>query len=144
MRSIVVSTLSSVFTSVALLGMSACGDGSRAQPADRELAPLGDDIVDETPEQPAASMGPVAPPDNADDGSSPEGPPDMQPLAPPVTGEGTPGQEPEPLPLPLATGGVSVNGTCTRVCASAATDADATGQVDGWGWENEASCVVSG
>jgi mannan endo-1,4-beta-mannosidase len=140
MRSPVVSALSSVFTSVALLGLSACGEGSAREPAGSELAPPGgDDIVDERLEEPG-SMGPVAPPANVDDGSSPEGTPDVPPLAPPVTGEGTPGEE----QLPLATGGLSINGECRRVCASAETDADAAGALDGWGWENEASCVVSG
>lgn len=141
MRSLVVSALSSVFTSVALFGMSACGDGSAAQPAEHELAPFGgDESVAGMREEPAASMGPVGPSASADDGSSPESTPDLPPLAPPVTGEGTPEQE----PLPLGAGGLSINGACTPVCASAATDADATGQLDGWGWENEASCVVSG
>lgn len=141
MRSFVVSAFSPVLTSLALLGMSACGGGSAAQPAGGELPPLGgDDIVDEMLEAPG-SMGPVAPPASGNEGSSPEGTPDVQPLSPPVTGEVTPGPA---QPVPLATGGLSIDGACTPVCASAATDADATGQLDGWGWENEASCVVSG
>jgi mannan endo-1,4-beta-mannosidase len=45
---------------------------------------------------------------------------------------------------PLSGGGLLVNGTCVPVCASNASDADAMGVTDGWGWENEKSCLVSG
>jgi len=140
MRSLAISA--PVFTSLAVFVLSACGGGSAAEPAGGSgLEPFGSgSTVDEMQEQPAASMGPVAPPVSAAEGSSPEGTPDAPPLAPPLTGEGTPGNV---MPLP-ATGTIAIGGACTPLCASDATDADATGQVDGWGWENEASCVVSG
>jgi hypothetical protein len=40
--------------------------------------------------------------------------------------------------------GLLINGSCVPVCLSSATDADALGVTDGWGWENEKSCLVSG
>jgi len=140
MRSLAISA--PAVTSLALFVLSACGGGPAQEPAGKsELSPFGGgSAVDEMQEPPAASMGPVAPPVSDTDGSSPEGTPDVQPLAPPATGEGTPEQPPSP-----ATGGVAIAGECRPLCASDATDADATtGQLDGWGWENEASCVVSG
>lgn len=45
---------------------------------------------------------------------------------------------------PAASNGLIIDGMCRAVCASAETDADAMGVTDGWGWENEASCVVLG
>jgi len=50
---------------------------------------------------------------------------------------------PDPGPAPdVSDQGFSVGGTCFRGCASEATDPDATGAVDGYGFENNASCVV--
>jgi len=47
--------------------------------------------------------------------------------------------------VPVAGNGLLINGACTALCLSDATDADATtGATDGWGWENEASCLVAG
>lgn len=37
-----------------------------------------------------------------------------------------------------------IGGECFAVCASAETDPDENGVVDGWGYENAASCVVPG
>ena len=39
---------------------------------------------------------------------------------------------------------VDVGGTCHPVCMDGRTDPDDSGMTDGWGCENEASCVVSG
>lgn len=41
-------------------------------------------------------------------------------------------------------GTVDVGGTCFPVCMDDSTDADENGATDGWGWEDEASCVVPG
>jgi hypothetical protein len=60
---------------------------------------------------------------------------DVDPMGEGMSGEG----------LPLPGNGVQINGQCVALCASAATDADPmTGQVDGWGWEDEQSCLVTG
>jgi mannan endo-1,4-beta-mannosidase len=37
-----------------------------------------------------------------------------------------------------------VGGACTLVCADASTDPDAQGQIDGWGFESNRSCLVPG
>jgi hypothetical protein len=58
----------------------------------------------------------------------------------PIAGEGPAGGS----NLPLSGSGISVNGSCFALCASNASDADAMGVTDGWGWENEQSCLVSG
>lgn len=54
--------------------------------------------------------------------------------------------EPPPAPgeLPAESNGLIIDGMCRPLCASAETDADAMGVTDGWGWENETSCVVPG
>lgn len=46
--------------------------------------------------------------------------------------------------MPGSGTGLRVNGRCVPLCASNASDADAMGVTDGWGWENEQSCLVSG
>ena len=61
---------------------------------------------------------------------------DVQPIEP---DEGTPDTS-----APLVGNGVSLGGTCVPLCASSATDADAMGVTDGWGYENDASCLVEG
>jgi hypothetical protein len=45
---------------------------------------------------------------------------------------------------PPAGDGLLIGGTCVPVCLSDATDPDGTGARDGWGWENEQSCLVEG
>jgi len=51
---------------------------------------------------------------------------------PPEGGESTPG------------GTVDIGGTCYPVCMDDSTDDDGTGTLDGWGYENEESCIVPG
>jgi mannan endo-1,4-beta-mannosidase len=63
----------------------------------------------------------------------------VQGLDPGTIDDGTTGDD-----LPLAGNGLLINGTCVPVCMSDATDPDAMGMRDGWGWENEASCLVTG
>jgi len=41
-------------------------------------------------------------------------------------------------------GTVQVGGTCFAVCLDDSTDADAAGVTDGWGYEDDATCVVPG
>lgn len=74
---------------------------------------------------------------NPDPSPPGDGEPDA-PLDPGTPPAETPGGE------PLTRPGLSVDGRCFAVCASAATDADASGQTDGWGWEDAASCLVAG
>lgn len=71
------------------------------------------------------------------DPGSGEGEQDVQGLDP-TTAEDDVGAD-----TPLGPG-LLVNGTCFAVCASDASDPDAMGQRDGWGWENGASCLVEG
>ncbi|HKO91273.1 MAG TPA: cellulase family glycosylhydrolase [Polyangiaceae bacterium] len=139
MRSLLVSALSSASTCVALLNLSACSESAMEPPPPR------DTIVDEMLEQPG-SMGPVAPPVGTTDGTTEttgttETPPDSPPLVPGTNVENGEGTQP---PLPLASTGVAIGGACRPLCIDGSTDADAMGQVDGWGWENEQSCVVTG
>ncbi len=105
-----------------------CGGGSGDGPAEVEafpdpianvpVEPEGEDSVPSPSELPDQGEGNVSP-RGLDDGSD------------------------EPVPAP-AGDGLLINGTCVAVCASAATDADANGVTDGWGWEDEASCLVAG
>jgi hypothetical protein len=92
-------------------------------------------------------------------GAGDDDPNELPPFEPPAGGEETPAPSPEPTtpvgtvdqppPEDIAGGeeppggglpGLSIDGQCRAVCTSAAVDPDA----DGWGWENEASCVVPG
>jgi hypothetical protein len=94
----------------------------------------------------------------AGDGVAAPGRDGVDPVDVAPIGAGDPTEEPpaggdEPAPpeaLPVDPGpapdvsdrGFSVGGTCFRGCASEATDLDASGAVDGFGFENDASCVV--
>ena len=61
------------------------------------------------------------------------------------TGEACEYVPPEPTENPSTPGGtVDIDGTCYPVCMDDSTDADETGATDGWGWENEESCIVPG
>lgn len=65
---------------------------------------------------------------------------------PSVTGQdlGNPTSTPGAATATPATG-LLIDGMCVPLCASAATDPDPmTGQSDGWGYENNASCLVAG
>jgi hypothetical protein len=46
--------------------------------------------------------------------------------------------------LPPPGSGVFREGTCHPRCSSALTDADAAGNVDGWGYERRRGCIVTG
>lgn len=66
-------------------------------------------------------------------------------------GTSDPGAEAEacteipPEPTTSTPGGmVLVGDTCFPVCMDDSTDADAEGVIDGWGYEDEATCVVAG
>lgn len=63
-----------------------------------------------------------------------------------VSGSAADTATPCELTLPTSTPGgtVLVGTTCTPVCMDDSTDADEAGVTDGWGYENEASCVVPG
>ena len=79
-------------------------------------------------------MDPAAPDDGA-----PEDGVNVQGLDPQNPGDdGTPGD------VPVSGTGVLLNGTCVALCVSDVSDPDAMGVRDGWGWENEASCLVAG
>ncbi len=91
------------------------GDVGGAEPTD----------VDPTPRGPAG-------------GNTGEGNGGVLPIDPNTVGAGN------PAPAPVPVSGLSLNGGCFAVCASNATDVDPSGQTDGWGYENDASCLVAG
>jgi hypothetical protein len=68
---------------------------------------------------------------------------DLAPIGEPERGAEPEAPAPDPGPAPdVSDRGFSIDGTCFRGCTSEATDVDATGAVDGFGFENNASCVV--
>jgi mannan endo-1,4-beta-mannosidase len=60
----------------------------------------------------------------------------------PLVPSGIAGEPPPVSAPPAASNGLIIDGMCRALCASAETDADAMGVTDGWGWENQVSCVV--
>lgn len=70
----------------------------------------------------------------------------IDPVGSEMPGSETPAPEPpqpDPGPAPdVSDQGFLIGGTCFRGCASEATDADAAGALDGYGFENNVSCVV--
>ncbi len=104
-------------------------------------APAGSDPAGSRPEASTAaggrSEGDPAP--ELADSEEPSGE-----AAGPEPAEGGLDEEDTPLsPAPdVSDRGFSVGGNCLRGCASSATDADATGNVDGFGFEDGESCVV--
>lgn len=114
--------------------------------------PLGPD----TPEPHAeAEPGAEAPAGETEPGVAPPPAAEPEPTPPLVpTGseasEPSPPEEPGPVAEPApepdppadaeSTTGVDIDGTCFALCEDSNTDPDG----DGWGWENEASCVITG
>src|SRR5262245_3341353 len=119
-----------LWAGMSLLGLSACAEGEAAAP-DAALPGA-------FPAAPAPDMDADA--DHADGPALSASGNTDEPTNPslPVSNEMPGGAN-----LPLTGNGLSLNGNCYAVCASGATDADAMGISDGWGWENQASCLVS-
>jgi hypothetical protein len=124
------------------LWLAACGgQGSGSTPPGSGLATNQPPATPSTPSESTPQPGPSG------EGRIDEGTPDPLVQTPPEnagTGNST---NPEPLAPPepgTLNNGRFIGDKCVPVCASAATDPDATGATDGWGFENSESCVVLG
>lgn len=125
-----------------LLYLGGCGggdgDGVAAPPFDGGDADAMSGGDGERPSQPASDIDPAAPaPAGSAEGSEGTDPAlGLDPMAPTAPLDPT-----LPAGAELGNGRV-VDGTCTLVCADGATDADAQGVSDGWGFERDRSCLV--
>jgi len=128
--------------------IAACGSGDESDPVVPRF--MGPGLMEGEP--PPASGAPEAPgaTDPSDGSAGPgidadgEGMPEDLGLVPAAP---APADAPAVMPGAPPDGlgnGRLVGTTCTLVCADASTDADAQGNIDGWGFEFDQSCLVPG
>src|SRR5688572_30126200 len=127
---------------VYLMGCGSGDDSGTSPPfvgAAETPSPVGD-----TPADPSSPDSEVPPGDTAagNEGQNPDL--GLDPSDPAAPTDGTPPEVAPEVPVEEIdpNNGRLVGGSCTLVCSSDATDADAQGVLDGWGYESSRSCIT--